>query len=274
MNKKQCIYCEQIKPADEFYVARKVLSPRCRKCHGLAERECRNCGGDFIGKVTQVLCGEKCKKEARPVSSFNCGFCGVLFDADRLSQQYCSTECWAHQKKGDPSPLKGRVRPSLVRAEERNCATCNSEFRAVKDFGYYKQEYCSHGCYLKNRRVSIPENMAGEYFKSLNIPFTPQFKLGRMSIDFKLDGAPLAVEVDGAYWHSQPLVIERDKRKNKILEKMGIELHRVDAEDVRSNPEKALKVITTRWQEYTGRQAILEGDGRTFDEVKAERLSV
>ena len=32
-------------------------------------------------------------------------------------------------------------------------------------------------------------------------------------------------------------------------------------------------VIVRRWQEFTGRQATLEGDGRTFDEIAAERGS-
>ena len=32
-------------------------------------------------------------------------------------------------------------------------------------------------------------------------------------------------------------------------------------------------VSVTRWQEYTNKEAILDGDGRTFAEVKAERLS-
>ena len=31
-------------------------------------------------------------------------------------------------------------------------------------------------------------------------------------------------------------------------------------------------VIVQRWQDFSGGQAILEGDGRTFDEIKAERL--
>jgi len=34
---------------------------------------------------------------------------------------------------------------------------------------------------------------------------------------------------------------------------------------------KYAQTIVCRWQEYTGRQATLEGDGRTFDEVAAER---
>jgi DNA modification methylase len=31
-------------------------------------------------------------------------------------------------------------------------------------------------------------------------------------------------------------------------------------------------VIIQRWQHFTGKRATLDGDGRTFDEVAAERL--
>lgn len=36
---------------------------------------------------------------------------------------------------------------------------------------------------------------------------------------------------------------------------------------------KYCDVIITRWQEFTGQKAVLEGDGRTFDELQAERCS-
>ena len=34
---------------------------------------------------------------------------------------------------------------------------------------------------------------------------------------------------------------------------------------------KFVDVIVCRWQEYTGRSAVLHDDGRTFDEIEAER---
>ena len=34
---------------------------------------------------------------------------------------------------------------------------------------------------------------------------------------------------------------------------------------------KYADVIVQRWQDYTGKQAKLDGDGRTFDEVARER---
>ncbi len=35
---------------------------------------------------------------------------------------------------------------------------------------------------------------------------------------------------------------------------------------------KYANCICRRYQEYTGKQSVLEGDGRTFDEVARERL--
>jgi len=35
---------------------------------------------------------------------------------------------------------------------------------------------------------------------------------------------------------------------------------------------KYADVIVQRWQEFTGRQAVLEGDGRSFTEIKRERV--
>jgi DNA modification methylase len=37
---------------------------------------------------------------------------------------------------------------------------------------------------------------------------------------------------------------------------------------------KYVDVVIERWQQLTGKQASLDGDGRTFDEVKAERTGV
>jgi DNA modification methylase len=36
---------------------------------------------------------------------------------------------------------------------------------------------------------------------------------------------------------------------------------------------KYVDVIIRRWQQYTGKQAVLDGDGRTFAEINAERIS-
>jgi DNA modification methylase len=37
---------------------------------------------------------------------------------------------------------------------------------------------------------------------------------------------------------------------------------------------KYVDVIVRRWQQYTGKQAVLDGDGRTFEQMNAERSGV
>jgi DNA modification methylase len=37
---------------------------------------------------------------------------------------------------------------------------------------------------------------------------------------------------------------------------------------------KYVDVVVQRWQDLTSKQATLDGDGRTFDEIKAERLGI
>ena len=32
--------------------------------------------------------------------------------------------------------------------------------------------------------------------------------------------------------------------------------------------------IVRRWQEHVGKEALLEGDGRTFEQIKTDRLEV
>ena len=56
----------------------------------------------------------------------------------------------------------------------------------------------------------------------------------------------------------------RDKRKNDFVAGMGLEMVRVDAEDVRNDPERTLAVILERWQAFTGKRATLEATGEPF----------
>jgi DNA modification methylase len=37
---------------------------------------------------------------------------------------------------------------------------------------------------------------------------------------------------------------------------------------------KYVDVIVRRWEDVSGRRAVLEGTGRTFEQIKAERLGV
>jgi very-short-patch-repair endonuclease len=56
----------------------------------------------------------------------------------------------------------------------------------------------------------------------------------------------LAVEIDGYDSHSSPRAFERDYRKNAELEAGGLQVLRVSADEVRSEPEITLALIQRR----------------------------
>lgn len=265
---KLCRYCGEYKQVAEFYKAgANKLSARCRICHGLGDRTCFACGKSFVGSAGTKACSPECASTFRPKTFNQCVNCGDTFGpVDRFSRMYCSNKCKYESIKGKHTPWnKGISVPQLWRAKIKNCLMCGSQFRAVADYKDKKQIYCSHNCYLKNRKVSIPEIMAGEWLKSHNVPFEHQKKIGRWSFDYFINDIGLVVEIDGAFWHSSPIAIGRDRRKDAAITEMGLEIIRVDAESVRVDPSSALGAVIRRWQNYTGKQAILESTGEAFD---------
>jgi len=127
---------------------------------------------------------------------------------------------------------------------------------------------------LKNRRVSIPEKIAGDWMTQMGIQVEPQKRLGHWCYDFFVPYINLVIEVDGAFWHSSPKTKERDLRKERNILELGYTMFRVDAEEVRRNPTLALGVVLQNWQNFTGKEATLESDGRTFAQIKEERSNV
>lgn len=66
--------------------------------------------------------------------------------------------------------------------------------------------------------------------------FTPQFQvLGRYLIDIAFPKEKVAIECDGFYWHNLPKRIERDKLRDRRLEKEGWRVLRVPNENIHKN---------------------------------------
>ena len=90
----------------------------------------------------------------------------------------------------------------------------------------------------QNGRESVPEKVLKNMLLELGCSdFKDQFQIDRFSIDIAFPDVRLAVEVDGEYWHSLPKTVERDRRKNKLLEEKGWEIMRLPASLVHKNPE-------------------------------------
>ena len=229
------------------------------------EKICIECGTTFLQPLKLLAVCEQCKPlrkaRLRPRSVLKCSHCNCSFEADRLNRKYCSRDCKYNAAKGRPSEKRGKKFPHLQRAERRSCLCCGETFAARYDFKGEKHErkqvYCSHRCYLKNRRVSKFEEKVAEYLSVKGIPLEGQFRVKRWCVDFRIVGTSLLVEADGSYWHSQTK--ERDRRKDSELSSLGFIVMRIDELEFYANPDSACEVIIRRWEEYTGGTAELVG---------------
>lgn len=105
---------------------------------------CNKCGSTTYEKpkhrnTTCSKCGRgrcKCVKTC---------MCGREYFASRSSQNYCSKECGYRFR--ETGGKKGKHYPDAQRASIRKCEVCGKEFRAVKDYGDYRQIYCSKECW-------------------------------------------------------------------------------------------------------------------------------
>jgi len=81
------------------------------------------------------------------------------------------------------------------------------------------------------RSGTKPEMKFIEYLNSLHIPFDHQFPLitprGSWLYDFYIPSMNLLVEIDGEFWHSRPLSVNRDKIKNKIAKEHKLTVARI-----------------------------------------------
>lgn len=188
-----------------------------------------------------------------------CLFCGsghyvIPAQIKRGGGKYCSVKCKGGHQRTLPSGKKGNKYAHLQRAEVRQCKCCGVEFRAIGDHNGKQggkksrtpQAYCSHSCYVKGNRISRFEETVFEYLSSINGQVVGQVKKGRWTFDMAVRGTNILIEADGSYWHSNPVVKERDKRKNRWCEENRFELYRIDELTFYKSREVACQVIIDR----------------------------
>ena len=175
--------------------------------------------------------------------------CGKWFHPQRLSQMYCSKECFYRYRESGGK--KGKHYPHTQRARIGVCPVCGKEYRAVNDFKDRRQIYCSHDCYMKSRLETTPEKVVRHFLDSVGANYIQEHKIGRFWADFYLPDYNAVIEVDGDYWHSLPSVKEKDTRKDKFLKLNGIIVIHIKECELRTSD-----VIIERWQQLTGETAV------------------
>lgn len=225
------------------------ISPQARWRNQLVTRTCIECGLDFTGRRAQNLC-EPCKvirrRRFRPQTFRVCAHCGQTFgpvEHLRADKKYCSLACKGAAERGKPSKKRGMRYPHLQRARVATCLTCGKEFRAVKDTAREQQKYCSHSCYLKNRRVSHFEQAVFAWLRDHVVAAEEQVRRGPWTFDGAVIGTNVLIEADGTYWHSLPHARERDKRKDAWCAQEGYVLLRVPEAEFRANADAAMRPV-------------------------------
>lgn len=193
----------------------KFCKPSCyfayRKARMMPPVPCVDCGAGVKRKLRRERC-DKCRKNAPKTPCFmaKCEVCGTETKRNGFRKgltRFCSYKC-------------------KYEADRRYltiyCALCGKPRTGAP--GVVKNlQYCSPICVAKSRRETEPERHVREALGRLAIPFIPQHRVGRYTIDFFLPLLNVAVEVDGAYWHSP----EKDAKKDRALSRVNIQVIRL-----------------------------------------------
>ena len=213
---------------------------------------CNKCGYETNEKPKHKnLTCPKCGKGR--FQGWNQCECGKWFHPQRLEQRYCSKECrYNYRKTGGK---KGKHYPHTQRARIGICPVCGKEYRATNDFKDRRQIYCSHDCYMRSRLETTPEKIMREFLDKVGAEYKQEYKIGKYWADFYLPKYNMVIEVDGDYWHSLPDVKEKDTRKDKYLKSKGINVMHIKECELKTSD-----VIIQRWENFTGRKAVLMND--------------
>ena len=214
---------------------------------------CGRCAAVFQSRRGQRKYCEPCglairtaKFCAQTKATLVCRQCGADYQPGHLRRQFCSLACKGMASRNRPTAKRGKVFPALQRAAVRACLCCGTEFRAVKDTKRVKQVYCSHRCYLRNRRVSHFENRVMSLLEGAGLTIERTVRLGRWTFDGRVAGTAILIEADGDYWHRSEKVKERDRRKNDWCDTNGFTLYRVPELAFYRDPDAAVRVILRR----------------------------
>lgn len=247
-------------PTPEYHKIR--MERQQAKRDTLVTKTCIECGNSYQDRNGEGKVCSQCKpvrrQRFRPPTFMTCARCGQEFGpVDHLGRKYCSAQCRRASIKGSSNRKRGRKYPHTQRAAVRKCLTCGTEFRGVKDTAKRPQLYCSHQCYLRNRRVSQFEARVMALLTSYGVPLETQAKRGRWTFDAAVIGTSILVEADGAFWHGPQRIKDRDMRKNAWCQEHGYILLRVPELEFYKTPDEMVLPIVKRWEAETGQTAVL-----------------
>ena len=76
------------------------------------------------------------------------------------------------------------------------------------------------------------ERTAMAMLDALGVIYIRQHPIGRYAVDFFIPDRHLVIECDGEYWHSRPLVLERDRVRDAALTRHGYRVLRLSEAEI------------------------------------------
>lgn len=252
---------------------------------------CDNCGKEFyrrqyhIDRQEHQFCCPECQMEYQHKEKFEirkCEICGKEFECSKLStQRFCSNKCNAEWQK----TITGENNPAF-KSIKIPCTYCGKEYY-VKPYKLNIQEYffCNEKCrqdwyaniwsqrdeWREKKRIdaikilesgaiskvnSKPQQLIDSILDKNNIKYQREKGIKYYSIDNYLAESNLMIEVQGDYWHVNPLKfpnkinkaqyerISKDKAKHTYTKNhYNVEILYLWESDVYDNLEMCEKLI-------------------------------
>lgn len=224
----------------------------------------------------------------------------------RSNKRFCSTICqneWQKTQVGLKNARFTSVKDSCHvcgkeifvpphKYKKSNHFFCSDECRRI----WYKEEFSQSESWKDSSRerclrclsdgtfckTTKPQILTNKFLESLNISFENEVAFQYYSVDNYLSDYNLVIEVQGDYWHSNPLhydcnklgktqlnCLRRDKAKNKFFrENLKIPVLYLWESDIECNPELCKMLIL----EFVKRKGVLSNYNSFNYELKNNKL--
>jgi len=186
------------------------------------KRVCKICGKEFLVKSYLVkkgfglFCSRKCQHKTYPEQ--------IKKTCPQCNKVYYVPPSWANKRTFCSKKCQDDSMRDYVTSV---CKKCGRIFELPRsDLNRGRGNFCTYRCYLNYRGPSTLEEKMGRALNLAGIKFEREVKFNRFHVDFLIKDFKTVIECDGEYWHLNPKIQERDKRKDELLTGLGYKVLR------------------------------------------------
>ena len=206
-------------------------------------RCCKVCGKKFIAKNSLIVkgfgifCSRDCQHKTYPDQiKKKCKQCGKYYytqPSKDLKSFFCDKVCHDDFMRDYVLCI---------------CRCCKKKFEIPRsDLNRGRGTYCSRRCFVSYGGSSLLELKMEKALNIAEIIFEREVKFKRFHVDFLLEKYKTVIECDGEYWHLIPKNIERDKRKDILLQSLGYKVLRFTGNELdKLNEVKLSEILLQR----------------------------